>query len=110
MQIAAAANTRSNEYNRTSIASYSPFLYLEPVGVRPHVPPAIHFGDWETEAVEKGSDVGAVLDAVVDDLHEELAGLGLDGLAVLLLIDDLGGRDALNRIHDVFPHLCAKDR
>ena len=84
------------------------FLQLKPVRVRKEIAPAIHFGGGETQAAEDGGDVGAVLDAVVDDLDEEEPGLVVDGVAILLLVDDVGGRDALDGVEQGVGHLTGK--
>ena len=80
------------------------FLQLKQIRVRKEVAPAVHFGGGEIEAAENGGDVGAVLDAVVDDLDEESAGQVVDGVAVLLLMDKVGGRDTLDGIEDGAGH------
>lgn len=64
--------------------------------MRHYVAPAIHFGSGKTQAAEDGSDIGAMLNAVVDDLDEEAAGLVVEGVAVFLRMDDLVGLDALD--------------
>ena len=78
--------------------------------MRKEVAPAIHFGGGETEAAEDGGDVGAVLDAVVDSLNEEVPGLVVDELAVLLLMDDVGGRDALDGVEQGIGYLARRRR
>jgi hypothetical protein len=73
-------------------------LYLKLIRVLRHVAPAIHFGNGQVQAAKDGRDVGAVFDALVDDLDEEAAGLVIEGVAVFLLVDDMVGRDALDGV------------
>ena len=76
--------------------------------MRKKVTPAIHFGGGETQAAEDGGDVGAVLDAVVDGLDEKCTGLVIEGVAVLLLVDDVGGRNALGGVKEGAGHLVGE--
>ena len=83
-------------------------LHLKLIRVRLHIAPAIHSGGGETQAAKDGGDVGAMLDAVVDDLDEEAAGLVVESVAVFLLMDDVVGRDALDGVEEGGTHIAGE--
>jgi hypothetical protein len=76
--------------------------------VRKKIAPAIYFGSLETKSAEYGGDIGAVLDAVVDDLDKEDAGLVVDGGPIFFLMNDVCGRSVLDGVNECDGYLASE--
>jgi len=76
--------------------------------VRSEKAPAVQLEFGQTQPAEDGGDVGAVFDAVIDDLNEQRARLVFKGMTVIFLMYDLQRRGALHRVEHGLRHLRGK--